>query len=135
MGVLDHSSGSSGLLPLSQGLQGLQTWAWTKSKGLLWRWHLLNPQRLLKGQQDTLTHTSWHQWQFSQQSPPLSLMTTLKLPLQTSFLWPHNSPLDHASFTYLVQLFLPLWHQWQRVLLSCFPSHTVVLLKINLIRR
>ena len=29
LGLLNHSSG---LLLLSQGLQGLQTWAWTKSK-------------------------------------------------------------------------------------------------------
>ena len=60
----------SGLLPLSQGLQGLQTWAWAKSKGLLWRWHILNPPRPFKGQQDTLTHTCWHQWQCSQQWQP-----------------------------------------------------------------
>ena len=103
-----------------QGLQGLQTWAWTKSKGLLRHWHLLNPQRLLKGHQDTLTHTYWHQWQFSQQSPPLSLMTTPKLPLVKILLFSQISPFDQPSFTFLVQLFLPLWHQWKRVLLVVF---------------
>ena len=61
--VLGHSTR---LFAMYQGLQGLQTWAWTKSKGLLRHWHLLNPQRLLKEHQDTLTHTCWHQWQSSQ---------------------------------------------------------------------
>ena len=58
--VLKHSTG---LLAMYQGLQGLQTWAWTKLKGPLRHQHLLNPQRLLKEHQDTLTHICWHQWQ------------------------------------------------------------------------
>ena len=65
----------------------------------------------------THRHTCWHQWQFNQQSPPLSLMTTSKLPLRMSFLCSQIFPLEQPSFSFLVQLFLPLWHQWQRVLL------------------
>ena len=35
LGVLKHSTGCSGIFPLSLGIQGLQNWAWTRSKSLL----------------------------------------------------------------------------------------------------
>ena len=41
------------------------------------------------------TSPCWHQWQFNQQSPHLSLMTTIHAPLLSSS--------------------LPLWNQWKRV--------------------
>ena len=54
LGLLNHSSG---LLLLSQGLQGLQTWAWTKSKRPPLTLTLTQPSEASQG---ALKHTNTH---------------------------------------------------------------------------
>ena len=58
-GCLTTLQKNSGLLPLSQGLQGLQTWAWTKSKRSPLTLTTAKPSRAPQGAPRC---TCWHQW-------------------------------------------------------------------------
>ena len=70
-----------------------------------------------------MTWYCWYQWQLNQQSPPLSLMTTLRLPLRIgspcsqllspfgingkgNILWQYSSPSRHAHPVNNLSLFL-----------------------------